>query len=39
MKKPELYRYVYDFPVDCDGNDVINVLVIYKYLMKKHDVK
>ena len=39
MKKTELYRYVYDFPVDYDGNDVNNVLVIYKYLMKKHDVK
>ena len=39
MKKTGLYRYVYDFPVDRDGNDVNNVLVIYKYLMKKYDIK
>ena len=39
MKKTGLYGYVYDFSVDCDSIDVDNILDIYNYLMKKHDIK
>ena len=39
MKNNGLYVYVYDFSVDYDSIDVDDLLVIYKYLMKKHDIK
>ena len=31
--------YVYDFSVDYDSIDIADILDIYKYLMKKHDIK
>ena len=39
MKKTELNGYVYDFSVDYDAIAVDDVLVIHKYLMKKHGIK
>ena len=39
VKKTGLYRYVYDFRVDYDSIDEFINLEIYKYLMKKHDIK
>ena len=39
MKETGLYRYVYDFRVDCDSIDADNVLDICKYLMNKNDIK
>ena len=39
VKKTGLYRYVYDFRVDYDSIDEFINLDIYKYLMKKHDIK
>ena len=39
MKKTELNGYVYDFSVDYDAIAVDDVLVIHKYLMKKHSIK
>ena len=34
-----LFGYVYDFNVDYDVTAIDNILNIYKYLMKKHDIK
>ena len=38
MKKSGLYRYIFDFSVNCDIIDVIDILNILKYLMKKNDI-
>ena len=38
MKKPGLYRYVYD-SVHYDSIDVANNLNIHKYLMAKNNIK
>ena len=35
MKKTGFYGYVYDFSVDCDATDVVDIVDIHKYLMKK----
>ena len=35
LKKIGCNRYVYDFSVDFDTNDVDDILDIHKYLMKK----
>ena len=37
MKSTGLYGYFYDFVVDSNSIDVVNILDIRKYLMKKHD--
>ena len=34
-KKTGFYRYVYDFSADYDATDVVDILDIYKYLMKR----
>ena len=39
MKKTGFYGYVYDFSVDYDAISVDDILDIYKYLMKKNDIK
>ena len=39
MKKVELYKYIYDFSVDCDSTDVADNLDIHKYLMVKTNIK
>ena len=39
MKKTGLYIYVFDFSVNYDRIDVVDILNIYKYLLKKHDIK
>ena len=39
MKKTGLYECVYDFSVDYGSIDVDEILIIHKYLMKKHGVK
>ena len=39
MKATHLYGDMYDFSVDYDSIDVDGVLDIYKYLMKRHDIK
>ena len=39
MKKTEFYGYVSDFSVNYDSTDVAEILDIYKYLMKKHNIK
>ena len=39
MKKTGLNGYVYEFSVDCDTINTINIIDIHKYLMKKHDIK
>ena len=36
MKKTGLYQYVYDFLVDFDSIDILD---IHKCLTKKHDIK
>ena len=36
MKKTGLYQHVYDFLVDFDSIDILD---IHKYLTKKHDIK
>ena len=37
MKKTGFNGYLYDFSVGCDATDVDDILVIYKYLMKKNN--
>ena len=37
MKKTGFNGYLYDFSVGYDATDVDDILVIYKYLMKKND--
>ena len=39
MQKSELNGYVYDFNVDYDAIVVDDILDIYKYLMKKNNIK
>ena len=39
MKKPGLYGYVYEFPIDYDNTDAADILDIHKYLMVKNKVK
>ena len=39
MKKTGLNKYVYDFSVAYNIIDTSNIVDIYKYLMKKHDIK
>ena len=39
MEKTGSNGYVYDFIVDCDAIALDDILVIHKYLMKKHDIK
>ena len=34
-KTPGFYGYVYDFSADYDATDVVDILDIYKYLMKR----
>ena len=38
MKKPGLNGCVYDFSVDYRTFDTSNIINIYKYLMKKHNI-
>ena len=38
MKEARLNGYVYDFSVDYDAIAVDDILVIYKYLMKKNNM-
>ena len=35
MRKTGLYGYVYNFSVDYDATAIVDILDIYKYLMKK----
>ena len=37
MKKTGFNGYLYDFSVGYDATDVDDILVIYKYLMKKNN--
>ena len=37
MKKAGFNGYLYDFSVGYDATDVDDILVIYKYLMKKNN--
>ena len=39
MKKAGLNLYVHDFFVDYNIIDTSNIIDIYKYLMKKHNIK
>ena len=39
MRKTGLNGYVYDFSYDYDAIAVHDILYIYNYLMKKHDIK
>ena len=39
MKKTGLNSYVYDFIVHYDATSVDDILDIYKYLKKKHNIK
>ena len=39
MKKTGLYKYVYDFSIDHDSIDVADILDVYKYLMRKLNIK
>ena len=39
MKKTGLNGYAYNFGVDYDAIAADDILDIYKYLMKKHDIK
>ena len=39
MKKTGLYRYVYGFSGAGDSIDVVDILDIHKYLMKKYDIR
>ena len=39
LKKTGLYTYVFDFSVNYNSIDVDDMLDIYKYLMKKCDIK
>ena len=38
MKKTWLNGYFYDFSVDYNLIDTSNIINLYKYLMKKHDI-
>ena len=38
-KENGLYEYAYDFSVDYDSIEIDDILEIYKYLRKNHDVK
>ena len=38
-KKAWLNGYVYDFSVDYNNICITDIINIYKYLMKKHDIK
>ena len=38
-KENGLYEYAYDFSVDYDNIEIDDILEIYKYLRKNHDVK
>ena len=38
MKKTELHGYVYDFSVDYDATEVVDILDVHKYLMKKNNM-
>ena len=38
-KKTELNGYVHEFSVDYNITDVDDIINIYKYLMKNHDIK
>ena len=38
-KKTGLHGYVYEFSVDYNITDVDDIINIYKYLMKNHDIK
>ena len=39
MEETGLNRYMYDFFVDYNIIDISNIIDIYKYLMKKLDIK
>ena len=39
MKKAGLYGYLYNFLVDYDSIDIVNILDIHKKLMKKYDIR
>ena len=39
MKKTGLNRCMYDFTVDYKAFDISEISNIYKYLIKKHDIK
>ena len=39
MKKAGLYGYLYNFLVDYDSIDIVNILDIHKRLMKKYDIR
>ena len=39
MKRTGLYKYVYDFSIDHDSIDVADILDVYKYLMRKLNIK
>ena len=39
MKKPGLNGYVYEFSVDYNITYTSNIISIYEYLIKKHDIK
>ena len=39
MKKTGLYKYVYDFLIDHDSINVADILDVYKYLMRKLNIK
>ena len=36
---PGLFGYVYDFSVDCDTVNVLDIMTIYKYLTMKNGIK
>ena len=38
MKKSGFNGYIYNFSVDYDSIDVVDILDIHKYLMKKNDI-
>ena len=38
MKKTGLNGYVYDFSVDYDAAEVVDILDVHKYLMKKNNM-
>ena len=38
MKKTGFNGYIYDFSVDYDSTDVVDIKEIHKYLMKKNNI-
>ena len=38
MKKTGLNGYVYDFSVDYDATEVVDILDVHKYLMRKNNM-